>query len=396
MRVALVAHQFFPANYTGVERLTLNLARQLQRMGHECTVFTAAEHASGTEAPYTVQGIAVQPLRVGSVNGLVPWVDPSRLAGRLRRAMLEQGPDLVHVMHPARMPMAFAVAGELRLPVVAHVADFWFCCPRVVMLRVDGERCFDAHGGRACARACGIPVGPRRLSWCQRVLAGASAVIVPCRATAEIYSRQGFDVAGWEHVPWGVDYALHPARLPPPRNPRVTVGFIGTLLPHKGSHTLVEAVQQLEPGLVDCHVWGESFDQVSYERELKAKAAGNPSIVFAGRYTHEEFRSVLEPLDAVVVPSLWHENLPTAALNAVAAGVPIIASDVPGLRELVEDYRCGWLFPPGDAAALAELLTSLCADRSRVETTREGMLYPPSLEEEAWRITRIYDSLTET
>jgi glycosyltransferase involved in cell wall biosynthesis len=60
--------------------------------------------------------------------------------------------------------------------------------------------------------------------------------------------------------------------------------------------------------------------------------------------------------DVLVVPSLWAENAPLVALEARAAGCPVIASDIGGLPELIEDGRDGLLFPPGDSDALAAIL----------------------------------------
>ncbi len=114
-------------------------------------------------------------------------------------------------------------------------------------------------------------------------------------------------------------------------------------------------------------------------------------IRFAGRYDHADFASVLAPLDAVAIPSLWHENVPSSGLNAVAAGVPLIVSDVPGLGELIDDYDCGFTFAAGYAADLAGLLERLLDDGELLRRARARMTYPISVEEEAWRLEAIYE-----
>src|SRR5262249_25909229 len=137
------------------------------------------------------------------------------------------------------------------------------------------------------------------------------------------------------------------------------VGFLGTLLQHKGAHVVVDAVRSRPELQVELRLHGESFHELEYERELRRIAGGDSRIVFAGAYEHSELHSILGKLDVVVVPSIWHENLPTAALNAIAAGVPLLVSDVGGLLELVEDYDCGYAFRRGDAEDLALLLERL-------------------------------------
>ncbi|HEY2325116.1 MAG TPA: glycosyltransferase, partial [Thermoanaerobaculia bacterium] len=211
-----------------------------------------------------------------------------------------------------------------------------------------------------------------------------------CRFTIELHRANGFATDDWYHVPWGVDYRLFPARLKAPGKERVVVGFAGTLLGHKGAHVLVEAVAKRPDLDVELRLWGESFHEDNYGRRLRELAGDDPRISFRGRYSHDEFSDLLSGLDALAIPSLWHENLPTTGLNAVAAGVPLLVSDVGGLAELVSDYACGFTFPTGNPDALADLLLELSHDRRRLEAVRASIVDPPPLEEEAWRVEQIY------
>jgi glycosyltransferase involved in cell wall biosynthesis len=392
MRIALVTHQFFPRYYTGVERLTLNLAGQLQRMGHRTSVLTPASHASGGTAAYAFGGVDVRPVS-GTPDLERPWRAPERVERSLGIALDDGAYDLVHVMQPLRLPSVFDEAATRGLPVVAHVPDFSYTCARIVLRRPDGSRCPTAAGGAACRDACGVATAPRRLEWGRAALAGATAVVSPTRYAIARHARDGFDTAHWHHVPWGVDYALHPSRLPPPRNGELVIGFLGTLLRHKGPDVVIDAVRQLPDAAVELRLYGDSFHEGDYEDELRAAAEGDARISFRGAYDHGALRSILAQLDAVVVPSLWDENLPSTALNAIAAGVPVVASAVPGLEELVEDYRAGVTFPAGDADALARLLLELAARPERSEALRAALLHPPGVEEEAWRIERLYTDI---
>jgi glycosyltransferase involved in cell wall biosynthesis len=390
VRVALVTHQFFPAFYTGVERLTLNLAAQLRRMGHECVVVTSAGHSGGGADAYAYDGTRVRTVETLTADLARPWVDASDLAARLARVLDDEGVEVVHVMHPMRLAQVFDAADLLGLPVVAHIADFAYLCARVTMIRVDGSLCTAARGGRNCVEACGISAGGERFDWAQGVLSRAAAVVSPCRFTIGVFAAEGFDTRSWQHVPWGVDYSLHPARPAAGDRGDLTVGFLGTLLAHKGARVLVEAVRLLEGRRIALELYGESFHEEGYERELRRLAAGDARIAFRGSYTHGELPRILASLDAVAIPSLWHENLPTTGLNAVAAGVPLLVSGVGGLTELLDDYDCGFAFPAGDAGALAALLEQLVDDRGQLEDVRRRILFPPSLEEEAWRLAGIY------
>lgn len=390
MRIALVTHQFFPAYYTGVERLTLNLAAQLRRMGEEPVVLTSAQHSSGSARPYVHEGLRVRPVDVGRIDVARPWLQEPELAQTIARVLAEESADVVHVMHPMRLPQAFRAADLLGLPAVAHVADFGYLCARTTMIRVDGSICTDAADGACCESVCRIPAGVERVRRGRETLAHAAAVVCPCRFTIDLHAAQGFDPGNWHHVPWGTDYALHPERLPAPGGDELVLGFLGTLLRHKGLHVVLEAMRLLPGRPLRLLAWGGSFHEGDYERSLRRLAEGDPRVEFLGSYGHDELDTLLRRLDAVVIPSVWHENLPTTGLNAVAAGVPLLVSDVGGLRELIDDYRCGRSFRVGDAAALAQLLDDVLADRAELDRMRDTMAYPPSLEEEAWLVSRLY------
>ncbi|HEX5450575.1 MAG TPA: glycosyltransferase [Gaiellaceae bacterium] len=393
MRIVVVTHQFFPRYYSGVERITLNLATQFARMGHECTVMTSAAHSSGDSRPFVHEGVRVVPLDLSRADVVRPWAQPHRRAEAVGRAIAAEQPDIVHILHAMRLPEAFSEAESAGVPIVAHVPDLFYPCARGTMIRRDRSLCASAEGGTACASACWIKPGRERLRWAQQTLDRAGAVVCPSRATIEVHRENGFDTSHWQHIPWGVDYAIHGPRTRRSRTGPLVVGFLGTLLEHKGSRVAVEALRAAPDLDVELRLYGGSFHEVRYERELRRLATADPRVSFRGAYEHAELRSVLAELDAVVIPSLWRENLPTTGLNAVAAGVPLLVSDVGGLVELLEDYRCGFSFAVGDGDALASLLSRFVEEPELLDKVRDGMRYPPGIEDEAWRLLQLYEAL---
>jgi glycosyltransferase involved in cell wall biosynthesis len=293
-------------------------------------------------------------------------------------------------MHPLRLPQAFEAAARLDLPVVAHIADFYYLCARVNLLRPDGSRCPSADDGAACVSACSIGRGRERYTWGNALLAQVAAVVSPCRWTIERHAAEGFDTTNWHHIPWGTDFAIHHTAVDPPPGGELVLGFIGTLLPHKGPHVLVQALRLLPDRPIRLHLYGSSFHEDDYQRELREIAGGDERIVFEGSYDHAELSSILAKLSAVVIPSIWYENLPTTGLNAIAARVPLITADLGGLKELIDDYNCGFTYAADDPEALAALLAELCDNRALLDDVRRTLVLPPSLEEEAWRLEGIY------
>lgn len=135
----------------------------------------------------------------------------------------------------------------------------------------------------------------------------------------------------------------------------------GRVQPYKGMQTLVDAVALLcgeGVGDVELVVAGEG----PYLHELRGRAArhGLANVHFLGRRT--DVPSLLPGATIAVVPSLWEEAFGLAVVEAMAAGVPLVASRTGGIPELVEEGRTGMLVPPGDARALANALRLLLDD----------------------------------
>lgn len=179
-----------------------------------------------------------------------------------------------------------------------------------------------------------------------------------------------------------------------PEDGRVRFGFLGQFTPHKGLGTLVEAVQILERRLP------ESVEP--WEVRLYGKPAGGrhrrfaavvlrayrgDRLVVCDPFPAAEAPRVLKDLHAVVLPSEWDENAPLTVLQARAAGVPLVASDVPGVSEVVQHGVHGLLFPPGDAAALADAMREVIL-RRMPRTGRHEL--PLSLPEHLSRVEAIY------
>ncbi len=143
-------------------------------------------------------------------------------------------------------------------------------------------------------------------------------------------------------------------------------GTVGRLAPQKGLDALLRAAERVLAQRADA--WfvivgsGELADAL---RALAAELGIAERVLFTG--ARQDVERLLPAFDLFVSSSLW-EGLPTAILEAMAARVPVVATRVSGTVELVEDGETGLLAPPGDAAALAEVILWIMA---RPETAAE-------------------------
>lgn len=147
------------------------------------------------------------------------------------------------------------------------------------------------------------------------------------------------------------------------------VGYVGRYDEVKGVHVLVDAVSSLAGLPIELHIWGiaRTDESRAYREAIRLRAEGQASIVM---HAEAESSTIYPNLDVLAVPSIWFETGPQVVLEAHAAGLPVVGSNLGGIAERVEDGVNGRLVPPGDASALAASLRALVEDPSLLARLR--------------------------
>jgi glycosyltransferase involved in cell wall biosynthesis len=141
-------------------------------------------------------------------------------------------------------------------------------------------------------------------------------------------------------------------------DPPVQIVSVGRLAPPKDFSTLAAAMALLPEGRAHLRVFGDGPLRGELEAQKRALGLGD-AVLFEGEVP--DVRPYLADADVFVLASL-SEGMPVSVLEAMAAGLPVVASAVDGLEEVVVDGETGFLTPPGDAAALAARLGQLVDD----------------------------------
>ncbi len=167
------------------------------------------------------------------------------------------------------------------------------------------------------------------------------------------------------------------------------VGNFGRLVADKGVSVLVDAAPYCKG--TSFHVFGEGPEKAALLRQIADKDAGK-FIKLHGFVS--EVENLMNAMDAVAIPSVWAEAFPYAALEAFSLGVPVIASKIGGLPELVHDGVNGLLFKPGDVEGFITNVMILKADRSLGpglgETGKEVHASRYTVEKMGARIAAVY------
>lgn len=344
MRVLLVTSMFPPYAEGGVSSHVRDLATALARRGEEVRVLTSRRRQSLRED----EGNAVPP----SVRATYR---PSflRLFPALRRSLKSQRFDVVH-FHCfnalAFAPLARRHPAALVFTLHSDSANYlasvrgwprWHPAYRLLLR-------FERRSIRWADATIGVS---RRMVEYARGIGGEAVVRIPNAVDASWWSpgpRNGGAptlLVPRMHVPKnGIEYALKAMR--------------GVLLHADGATLLVTGDGPLRPSL---------------ERRAREIAAEN--IRFLGMVGRERLRDLYRSVDAVVIPSVTvsgtQENTSIAALEAMACGTPVIATDIGGLPEVVEDGRGGILVPERDPEAIGEAAVRLLTDEAFAARMRE-------------------------
>lgn len=156
------------------------------------------------------------------------------------------------------------------------------------------------------------------------------------------------------------------------------VGFLGRFNRVKGLHVLINAVQGLPRTLkIKVMISGRAnnVEEEMYYYRLKKRIAHDQRFVLCGEVTKENRKDFFRSIDCLAIPSVWFETGPLVALEAFAAGVPVIGSNLGGIAELIENGKNGILVPVGDVKAWRDSIHWMCENPETIQNMR--MQIPP-------------------
>jgi glycosyltransferase involved in cell wall biosynthesis len=371
----------------GLERHVETLSRELIRLGHTVTVVTL--RTGDHPAEETLDGVRVIRIR-GWSGGWPAWhadaarpfhptvPDPGALAA-LRRVVQRERPAVVHShswLQYSYFPLYHAQRGPAH---VVTLHDYGLACPKKTLHYVP--RRLANSGDGPSATSLGGPCSGPRLAKCLAcapeqygALKGA-AITTGLRASRILHGRADRYIAISRAVADGSRHALprrsdivvvptmvpnnlvalaestpRPAFLPPEDGYLMFAGALGR---HKGVDVLLEAWRRMRnrPPLVLIGTPRADTPRID-----------DPGVVIARNVPSAQVMASWVRASAAVVPSVWSEPTGQAAIEAMLAGRAVVASDVGGLRDVVEPGATGLTVPPGDPRALAVALDSLLDD----------------------------------
>ena len=415
---------YFPDSVGGTEIYVEALCRRLRKAGHDVLVAAPDAHHAAPEryehdhVPVFRYAIARTPTRDEAQHRVAV-----RGAERLHQFLADERPHILHV-HSfttgiGRHEIRAARRLGIRVIVTCHLPGLGYMCRSGELMQWGRTPCDGIVAPDKCA-ACnltrlGLPQPAARIAGALPTSVSAALQQLPGRlgtalgmpASVENYEamqRELFSLVerlvvlnetsrrmlvsngsppdkivlnrlGVSHDP-----SAQPVRDRRPAAGHVRFGYLGRLHPTKGLTELMQAVTQIPRAVAfELEIRGPILDEPArrYAAELRRMAGGDPRVAFAPSVAAAEVPVLLAGYDALLCPSIWFENGPTVALEAIAAGTPIIASRVGNLAELIADDINGLLVPPGDVNAWARALARVATLPAETIVRWRGALAKP-------------------
>lgn len=410
MRILIGVHQFFPIYYTGTERYVLNLSKQLQKFGNHVKVLTYAfkeekgliksQWTSLLKKEYSYEGISVVALKhekkPDDLSFLFDFMD-IEIYNEVQGIIKNEGFDIYHCAHPLRIASSIKAAKDLGLKVVFMLTDYFMMCPMGIMLRTDNTLCDGPAEGLNCIKYCFTNVTmervKQRFSDSRLLISLSDALLSPSQFLIAMFDYTGFiPMSRFTLCRHGFDYSRKKQLFKEKISSFITFGYIGTIQYHKGIHIMVNAFKKIKNPNIRLQIWGGALHETEYQKSVIELSKKDPRIEYKGFYDYNEIHKVLENIDVVIVPSIWYENAPLTIMTSLAYGVPVIASNIGGMQEAVNNKN-GLLFNVGNCKDLSKKIKLLADNPDLIKKISESIQYPIRIEEEAFNTEQIYKKL---
>jgi glycosyltransferase involved in cell wall biosynthesis len=406
MKILLIIHGFPPKQSTGSEIYTWMLANQLSNKD-DVTVLTRTNSLS--EEEYAVSKMSRGNFDLITINNTLKYrrcyVDKfinHQITTIFKEILIELKPDVIHIGH--LIGLSTTIVDEAKrhgIPIVYTLHDYWLICPNGRFIKDDSTICLEPSilGCQKCLRhqllvnqgvnklirytkkIIGTSKDTSRLhGYLEKVYKYYSNVLIRIRKNTsdrEIIKRQkimlnlfnfvDLFIAPSEfllkkYVEFGLNeekviYLDYGFNTTPYKNlnrkvsVNLRIGYIGTLIPPKGIHVLLKAFSKIKAINVELRIHGgfdHNIDEYkSYSTAIK-KFFKLDNVTWFGPYINDDIVNILNEIDIIVVPSVWYENSPLVIHEAFLAKIPVFASRVGGMEELVQHGINGFLFEPGN------------------------------------------------
>jgi glycosyltransferase involved in cell wall biosynthesis len=447
MKIIYVPFCFYPDPIGGTEVYVEALASHLQEQDVQVLISAPAEcDAAYQHHGLRVRRFAVSP-NIANLRELYGKGD-NLAAQRFGQILDVESPDVVHV-HAFTRGVSLALVRQAKqrgIPVVFTYHTPTVSCQRGTLMRWGRDVCdgtLDVHTCTRCTlhglgghRLLSVAVGSLppivgallgisglsggfwtalrmtelvqlRQATFLALMAEVDHVVALCQWVQELLLRNGVPATNITVSRHGLPQPLGDEAMNggepggrhgnPSAQHQLRMAFLGRVDPTKGPDLLIQALQALPGAPISLDLYGIVQSGVGdrYCQQLQESAAGDPRIQFLPPMPSAQVVGMLKNYHLLAVPSRWLETGPLVVLEAFAAGVPVLGSNLGGIAELVEHGRNGLLVEPDSPEARCQTFRRLVENPALLVQLRAGIRPPRRMQEVAQEMLALYTGLVK-
>jgi glycosyltransferase involved in cell wall biosynthesis len=407
------------------------LSRALRGEGVEVSILNGVHGTQVLEKGFYQDGVALWNLSVAVNTGNND--SNLEISKAIQTVLNECQPELVHILqYESWRSVLLHALQEHPIPIVATALDYGWFCPKTTLIKEDGSLC-DGHGSNAKCWPCltgGRDPIVRAGRWIGRqlpvsfsntpvlgalvkdaemnrnrlnltlnawphFLKSVSRWIAPSQAMLRLLTEQAVPPETITHIPYGFDAPKsQPAKQ---TGQNIVFGYAGRGIYEKGFHLLAEAFPLVARQFPDVRLrlFGISQNESHrYARQSLQKLRPVWSQVDFDAYDGTNPAQIAEAhskISAMIIPSIWYDNLPLTVIESLAHGTPVVASHHSSASDPVQDNVNGFLFDAFKAGDLAEKMSLFASDAILRSRLSQAASYKRTFANEASDVVQIYE-----
>ena len=377
MRLLFVVHGHPQYSKGGAEVACYNLFKAALDEGHDA--FLIAGVAAPTKIEGVIEKISPNEFLVASQTPdyfFLQSGDP-QATSEFEKLLIELRPEVIHFHHFIHLGLDWLALAKATVPsanVVLTLHEYYAICANdgQMVMPVSYDLCYESS-----PKKCGECIGRNSDEMLFRELmfkgsfSRVDHFVSPSLFLKERYVAWGLLPDEISVIENGLDLALYKPKAEPQKSAgSLRIAYFGQMTPFKGVDILLDALLLLPEGTLPkiqlkIHGANLSAQRDDYKSLLSGKIMRlGKTVELCGRYESHEFSNLAGSADYMVMPSRWWENSPMVIQEARACNIPIIVSDIGGMREKVVPGKNGLWFDAGSAVSLAALLETLIDQRN--------------------------------
>jgi GT2 family glycosyltransferase/glycosyltransferase involved in cell wall biosynthesis len=404
-----VCHNFPPHSTGGAQKYAFELAQKL----NQNSVVTHALYPefSNNEKHLRIsanhfEGLQVYKLHKETTYGFSQSVRHEGVFKIFDNLLSANDYNIIHIHSLGQLSASpIEVAKKHSKTIVLTLHDLWFLCFFWFMTTPDQKRCSGPDSPEKCARCFikyfHVPNKSElsfkevvvffryRQEYFKQMFDLADYKLAPSQYLIDEYKRFGY--TGITLSPLGFEH-ITPSEKTNSKN--IRFGYIGNISIRKGVNLLIDAFEHIHKIFpnTQLNIHGNSSEPVFLDY-VTNRVATHPAMHYSGKYTPEDLSRIFSDIDILIAPSLW-ENFPLVVQESFQHKTPVIASNIAGFPEIIQNGQTGLLFTVGDTQDLAEKLLFICSKPEMIQKFRNNISPVRSIQDDVELYLNFYNKGT--